>query len=98
MSELKYRVKIIEKNDGTKLYVPQVGEPKLSIGKLGHLWMDWWNIISENYGIDGFNKPSKTRTYYYDSEDIAISIVKRYKQHLIEQDLKKVKSITYKEL
>ena len=112
MSELKYRVKIIEKNDGTKLYVPQVGEPKLSIGKFDHLWMDWRDIISENYGIDGFNKPSKNRTYYYDSEDIAIdlkglsftlpyiaiSIEKRYKQHLIEQDLKKDKSITYKEL
>ena len=92
MSELKYRVKIIEKNDGTKLYVPQVGN------MFCFLLYDWTNIISENYGIDGFSNPSKNRTYYYDSEDIAISIIERYKQYLIEQDSKKVKSITYKEL
>ena len=97
MSELKYRVKIIEKNDGTKQYVPQVGEFKLSTGRFCFLSYDWRNIKRSNFNDSGFSI-DKDVAHYYDTEEAAISEIEKYKQHLIEQDSKKVKSITYKEV
>lgn len=97
MSELKYRIKIIEKNDGTKLYVPQVGEFKLHTGRFCFLSYDWRNITQKGISTD-FDRPSKVVTYYYDTEQDVLDIIESYKQHLIKQDSKKVKSITYKEL
>jgi hypothetical protein len=97
MSELKYRVKIIEKNDGTILYVPQVGKVTLYPGRFCFLSYDWRNIIRKGISTE-FDKPSKVVTYYYDTEQDVLDIIESYKQHLIKQDSKKVKSITYKEL
>ena len=95
MSELKYRVKIIEKNDGTKLYVPQVGEFKLHTGRFCFLSYDWRNIIPQSIS-SGFAPPSNTITYYYDTEQEVLDIIEKYKNYLIKCGSKKTKSITYK--
>ena len=95
MNNIKYRVKVETTNGGKKRYTPQVGIPKLSVGRFDHLWIYWENIITDDYGIDGFSKPSKTLTYYYESEDLAMRIIERYKKYLIKQESKKIKSVTY---
>lgn len=93
---MKYRIKVETTNGGKKRYVPQIGNPRLTFSKRSvYPWLDWYNIITDNYGIDGFSEPSKTLTYYYDSEDLAMRIIDRYKEFLIKQESKKVKSVDY---
>lgn len=92
---MKYRIKVETTNGGKKRYTPQVGKPKLSVGRFDHLWIDWENIITDNYGLDGFFSSSKTLTYYYASEDLAMRIIERYKEFLIKQESEKLKSVNY---
>jgi len=38
----EYRIKVEEKNNGEKQYIPQVATPKLTIGKHSvYPWLDW---------------------------------------------------------
>ena len=92
---LRYRIKVEEKNNGEKRYIPQVGEPKLSVGKYCHVWEEWLNIICDNYGLDGFGKPSKTMTYSYDSEEVAMNIIGRYKKYLSKIESNQVNKVSY---
>jgi|688.fasta_scaffold717646_3 hypothetical protein len=91
----EYRIKVEEKNNGQKSYIPQVGELKLSLGKYCYVWKEWLNIICDNYGLDGFGKPSKTITYSYDSEKVAMNIIERYKQYLCKRESNKVNKVSY---
>jgi len=44
----QYRIKVEEKNNGEKLYIPQVGTPKLKIlSRTQHLWLEWDNLYPE---------------------------------------------------
>jgi len=41
----EYRIKVEECNNGKKYYIPQIGEPKLNVGKYCHAWLEWRNLI-----------------------------------------------------
>jgi hypothetical protein len=44
----QYRIKVEEKNNGKKQYIPQVATPKLTICKRSvYPWLDWYNLIPE---------------------------------------------------
>ena len=44
----QYRIKVEEKNNGEKQYIPQVATPKLTICKRSvYPWLDWYNLIPE---------------------------------------------------
>ena len=93
--ENKYRVKINELNNGKTEYIPQVGIPKLSLGKYVHLNYEWKNIIMDSISEFG---SSKYMTYSYKTEEESLAIIEGYKKYLIKQVGKKVNKTTYKEL
>jgi hypothetical protein len=88
-----YRIKIEERNNGQKLYIPQIG--KLEIKK--RIWIQtqeivWYNIHKTGctFGL------SKTIIVRYGNEEDALKVIEDYKnKHQVEED-NKVKSITYK--
>lgn len=87
-----YRIKIEEKNNGEKVYIPQVGEPRLKLGRFTHLYTDWENIIPQyNHFIT-----TKTMSHSYPTEQEALDIIEQYKQYLSNKIGKEVKSTTYK--
>ena len=44
----QYRIKVEEKNNGEKQYIPQVATPKLTICKRSvYPWLDWDNLYPE---------------------------------------------------
>jgi hypothetical protein len=87
-----YRIKIEEKNNGEKGYIPQVGEPRLKLGRFVHLYTDWENIIPQHQSFD----TSKFMSYSYPTEQEALDIIEQYKQYLPNKIGKEVKSTTYK--
>ena len=52
----EYRIKVEEKNNGEKQYIPQVATPKLTICKRSvYPWLDWDNLYPDllpNYTYD----------------------------------------------
>ena len=91
----RYRIKINEFNNGEKLYIPQVGTPKLSLGKYVHLNYEWKNILMDD--IHDFQS-SRYMTYSYETEEEVLAIIEGYKKYLTEQEGKKINKTTYKEL
>lgn len=87
-----YRIKIEEKNNGDKWYIPQVGTPRLKIGKFDFLSTEWKNLIEDttSFWISSIAQTS------YDTEQKALDIIEEYKQYLIDEKGKEVKSTTYK--
>jgi len=89
-----YRIKIEEKNNGQKLYVPQVC--KLEINK--RLFRQtqklvWYNIRQHckiTFGL------SKTIGEKYNNEEDALKVIEGYRNKLQIKEGDKVKSITYK--
>lgn len=89
-----YRIKIEERNNGQKLYIPQVC--KLEIKKRGFFRQTqelvWYNIhkIGVSFGI------STTITAKYGNEEDVLKVIESYKnKHQVEKD-NEVKSTTYK--
>ena len=89
-----YRIKIEERNNGEKLYTPQVGTPRLRIGRFIHLYTDWENIIRHHDW--NYYYISKMTSESYDKEEDALLIVEKYKQYLCIEESREVKSTTYK--
>jgi len=89
-----YRIKIEEKNNGVKGYIPQVC--KLEIKK--RLFKQtqelvWYNII-HSYG--NTFATSKTVSATYRTEDSALKVIEDYKNKDLIKEGNKVKSTTYK--
>ena len=89
---MKYRIKVQTTDSGEKKYTPQVGVPKLSIGKFDHLWLDWENIIRQD---SGGVTASKYIAYNFDTEDEAREMVEKYKSKLIKVKNSEVKTVNY---
>ena len=88
-----YRIKIEERNNGQKLYIPQVCrlEIKKRLFKQTQELV-WYNIhkIGVAFGI------STTITAKYGNEEDALKVIESYKnKHQVEKD-NEVKSTTYK--
>lgn len=83
--QLSFRVKIEEKVNGTKLYIPQTKDSVF--GK-------WENICYTDY-LGSF-EISRTMSHGYNYEGSAIQIVEKYKGYITRKNGRKVKSIEYK--
>jgi hypothetical protein len=89
-----YRIKIEEKNNGEKAYIPQVCKLKINRRLFRQTQeLVWYNIhiaYETTFGL------STTITAKYGTEEAALKVIEDYKKrHQIEED-NKVKSTTYK--
>lgn len=87
----KFRIKKEEKGNGECQWTPQVGTPRLTLGRYLYLKLDWENILDKSFAT------SKTQKYYR-SEEQALQIIEEFKQYKKEQDSKKVVKVSYKNL
>jgi hypothetical protein len=84
---MKYRIKIIEKNNGEKDYVSQV--------KTDKLFSKWENILYDKYykKLDG---TSTSMTYLYPDQSSAFDAIEAHKKKQEEKYNEKTKQITYR--
>ena len=88
-----YRIKIQEKNNGEKGYIPQVGKLKIS-----GLWIKkqeivWYTIVHAHGNTFGL---SETITVGYATEESALKVIEDYKNKDVIEEGNKVKLTTYK--
>lgn len=88
---MKYRIKVETTKSGEKKYTPQVGTPKLSIGKFDRLWLDWENIIENREDV----MSTKYARYIYDKEEDAFNMIERHKTLMIKTKKSEVESVDY---
>ena len=87
-----YRIKIEERNNGEKRYIPQVGTPKLRTGRIVWLGTNWENIITQ------YNRYILTNcmTELHNTEEEALKVIEGFKKSVMEEEGYKVKSTTFK--
>jgi hypothetical protein len=91
---MEYRVKIEEKNNGEKRYIPQTIYEKRLFG----LFSSWGSIIkSHEYGLPIF-EVSTSLSISYDSEKKAEQIINEFKEYTDDLEGKKMKRISYKSI
>jgi hypothetical protein len=94
MSNCKYRIKIEERNNGEKWYIPQVSFKRNWLGKQVWLNIGWLEINDKyTYFSTEHSKQMSVR-----EEERASKIIESYKLYLAEKHSKQTKSITYKEI
>lgn len=89
----QYRIKIEERYNGEKLYIPQVLELKIIRAFLQKQRLVWYNIIP---GTEGFITTSETMAAGYATEADALQVIEDYKNKDKIEAGRKIKSITYK--
>ena len=89
-----YRIKITERNNGTKVYTPQVGVPVSKVLKWLGVSESWLNIIEEN----GSFTELETISHVFKLESKALEVVERYKQYQQNKQGEQTKEITYKQV
>ena len=102
---MKYRIKIIELNNGVKKYIPQIKTTLHPIRRkewvrkiYSFFWKEWvylrqWNMAGDINVTEDF-----LDDIAYDTEEGALSIIERYKNKLLDEKMKEVNNITYKYL
>ena len=88
-----YRIKIEEKNNGEKGYIPQVCKLEILGRWLKRQELIWYNIIHSHGNTFGL---SKTMSAAYKTEEGALKIIEDYKNKDVIEEGNKVKSTTYK--
>jgi hypothetical protein len=89
-----YRIKIEEKNNGQKAYIPQVCKLEINKRLFGQTQeLVWYNIIHDYGNTFG---SSKTMSVTYRTEESALKVIEDYKNKDVIEEDNKVKSITYK--
>lgn len=88
-----YRIKIEEKNNGEKGYIPQTCKLEVFGGWIKRQSIVWYNIIHSHGNTFGL---SKTMSATYKTEESALKIIEDYKNKDVIEEGNKVKSITYK--
>ena len=89
---MEFRIQIEEKRNGGKRYIPQVGTPRLRIGKFDFLSVEWENILKYDWGY-------MSNQVMYEShftEQSALDVIEGYKKQLIEEEGKEIVKTTYK--
>ena len=91
---MEFRIQIKEQRNGTKRYIPQVGTPRLRIGKFDFLSMEWENIIKS--GV----RYMEVQTMYesHSTEQDALDAIEGYKKYIFEEEEKKTIKTTYKSI
>ena len=88
-----YRIKIEEKNNGEKGYIPQVCKLEIFGRWLKKQELVWYNIIHYDGNTFGL---TKTITATYRTEESALKVIEDYKNKDVIEEGNKVKSTTYK--
>ena len=88
-----YRIKIEEKNNGEKGYIPQVCKLQVIYRLTKREELVWWNIIHDHGNTFGL---SKTVSAAYKTEESALKVIEDYKKKDLIEEGNKVKSTTYK--
>lgn len=89
---MEFRIQIKEQRNGTKKYIPQVGTPRLRIGKFDFLSMEWENIIKSGRGYMGAQSMYESHS----TEQEALDAIEGYKKYLHEEAGRETKNTTYK--
>ena len=89
---MEFRIQIEEKRNGEKRYIPQVGTPRLRIGKFDFLSIEWENILKYDWVY------MSTQVMYesHSTEQSALDVIEGYKKQLIEEEGKEIVKTTYK--
>jgi hypothetical protein len=88
-----YRIKIEEKNNGEKGYIPQTSKLEIFGGLIKRQSIGWYNIIHSHGNTFGL---SKTVTATHRTEESALKVIEDYKNKDTIEEGNKVKSTTYK--
>lgn len=88
-----YRIKIEEKNNGEKGYIPQTCKLEVFGGWVKRQSIVWYNIIHDHGNTFGL---SKTISASYKTEESALKVIEDYKNKDVIEEGNKVKSTTYK--
>ena len=89
---MEFRIQIKEKRNGTKRYIPQVGTPRLRIGKFDFLSIEWENILKYDWGY----MPTQVMYESYSKEQDALDAIEGYKKYIFEEEGKEIVKTTYK--
>ena len=87
-----YRIKIEERNNGVRVYTPQVCELKITGRWIQRQRLVWYNIIRRASGFTSSNDMSAG----YTTEEAAMKVIEDYKNKDVIEEGNKVKSTTYK--
>lgn len=88
-----YRIKIEEKNNGEKGYIPQTCKLETIGGWVKRLDIVWYNILNSHGNTF---RLSKTTTATHRTEESALKVIEDYKNKDVIEEGNKVKSATYK--
>jgi len=88
-----YRIKIEERNNGVKGYIPQTCKLEIFGGFIKRQSIVWYNIIHDHGNTFGL---SKTVCATYKTEKSALEVIENYKNKDLIEEGNKVKSTTYK--
>ena len=89
---MEFRIQIEEKRNGTMRYIPQVGTPRLRIGKFDFLPIEWENIIKSGWGY----MSAQLMYESHSTEQDALDIIEGYKKYIFEDEQKVTIKTTYK--
>jgi hypothetical protein len=90
-----YRIKIEERNNGDKRYIPQVSKLIITGSWIKKQKIVWENIVYSTYSgyISEMNIDDPHKT-----EKKALEAIEGYKRNLETEKLKEIKSVTYKNI
>jgi len=87
-----YRIKIEERNNGEKRYIPQVSRLVISGGWIKRQRIVWDNILTYDYG----HRADNVIRHSYSKEQDALDIIESHKKEIEKKNGEEVKSVTYK--
>jgi hypothetical protein len=87
-----YRIKIEERNNGEKRYIPQVSRLVISGGWIKRQRIVWDNILTYDYG----HRTSSVIKHSHSTEQEALDFIESYKKEIEKMNGEEVKSVTYK--
>lgn len=89
-----YRIKIEEKNNGEKLYIPQICKLKIKKRMFRQTQeLVWYNILKAHGSTFGLSPEISER---YGTEEDALKVIEDYRNKEQIEEGDKVKSTTYK--
>ena len=87
-----YRIKIEERNNGEKRYIPQVSRLVNTGGWIKRQRIVWDNILTYGHG----HRTDSSIKHSYSTEQEALENVESYKKQIDKKIGEEVKSVTYK--
>jgi hypothetical protein len=87
-----YRIKIEEKNNGEKRYIPQVTRLVITGGWIKRQRIVWDNILTYGYG----HRTDSSIKHCYSTEQDALENLESYKKQIEKKNGEEIKSVTYK--